>query len=89
MGKSSDVSGKYAPAVRVVELDSEGKWITQHILIFSRNSDWEQKETTFTTSHNVDKLYVYANIWESHGTFWVDDVRLETYYNEKPFRWHD
>jgi len=77
-GKSSGVDGSHAPAVRVVELDGDGGWITQHNLIFSRDSDWEEKKTSFTTSSYVSKLYVYANIWESYGTFWVDDVTLGT-----------
>jgi hypothetical protein len=77
-GKSSGIDGSHSPAVRVVELDSDGGWITQHNLVFSRDSDWEEKKTTFVTSSNVGKLYVYANIWESYGTFWVDDVTLGT-----------
>jgi hypothetical protein len=67
----------------VVELDSDGGGITQHNLIFSRDSDWEEKKTTFVTSSDVSKLYVYANIWESYGTFWVDDVTLGTCGTEK------
>ena len=77
-GKSSGVGGSHAPAVRVVELDIDGGWITQHDLVFDRDSDWEEKKTTFVTSSNVGKLYVYANIWESYGTFWVDDMTLGT-----------
>ena len=81
-GKSSGVYGKYAPAVRVVELDSDGRGITQHNLVFSRDSDWVQRNTSFTTSNDARKLYVYANIWKSYGTFWVDDVQLEAYAAE-------
>ncbi|MFV9631147.1 MAG: carbohydrate binding domain-containing protein [Methanosarcinales archaeon] len=77
-GKCSGVDGSHAPAVRVVELDGSGGRITQHNLDFGRDSDWEEKKTSFTTSSDVSKLYVYANIWESYGTFWVDDVTLET-----------
>jgi hypothetical protein len=77
-GRSSGVDGSHAPAVRVVELDSSGGWITQHSISFDRDSDWEEKKTSFTTSSDVSKLYVYANIWESYGTFWVDDVTLGT-----------
>ncbi len=75
-GKSSGVDGSYSPTVRVVELNGSGGWITQHNLVFGRDSDWEEKKTSFTTSSDVSKLYVYANIWESYGTFWVDDVTL-------------
>jgi hypothetical protein len=77
-GKSSGVDGSHSPAVRVVELDSSGGWITQHNLIFSRDSGWEEKKTSFITSSDVSTLHVYANIWESYGTFWVDDVTLGT-----------
>lgn len=77
-GKSSGVDGSHSPAVRVVELDSSSGWITQHNLVFDRDSDWQEKKTSFTTSSDVSKLYVYANIWESYGTFWVDDVTLGT-----------
>jgi hypothetical protein len=76
--KSSGVDGKSVPAVRVVERDGSGGWITQHNLVFGRDSDWEEKKTSFTTSSDVSTLHVYANIWEGYGTFWVDDVTLET-----------
>jgi hypothetical protein len=76
-GKSSGVGGSHAPAVRVVELDRDGGWIN-HNLIFDRDSDWQEKRITFTTSSDVSTLHVYVNIWESYGTFWVDDVALGT-----------
>jgi len=77
-GKSSGVGGSHAPVVSVVEIDSDGGWITQHSLVFDRDSDWEEKKTGFITSSDVSTLHVYANIWESYGTFWVDDLTLET-----------
>lgn len=83
-GKSIAVDGTNAPAVRVVELNSTGGWITQHNLGFSRDSGWEQKQTTFITNPNASKLYVYANIWNSYGTFFVDDIYLSNESTTNP-----
>lgn len=75
--KAEDVGGTNAPAVRVVELDANKKWLRQTNLIFGKGTnDWTQKQTDFQTVPNTSYLYVYANLWNGYGTFWVDDVML-------------
>ena len=78
-GKSSGVNGSNTPAVRAVEVDINNNTIVQHNLYFDRNSDWEKKSSTFTTNASTRKIYIYANIWSSYGTFWVDDIWLKSY----------
>lgn len=79
--KTEGAGGKNAPAVRVVELDSNRNWITQTNLVFSKGTnDWVQKKTTFRTGINTSYLYVYANIWNGYGTFWLDDVALAPFF---------
>lgn len=79
--KAEGAGGTNAPAVRVVELDSNRKWITQTNLAFSNGTyDWTQKKLTFRTGINTSYLYVYANIWEGYGTFWLDDVELSPFF---------
>ncbi len=75
--KAYNAGGTNSPAVRVVELDANKNWIRQINLIFSKGTnDWTQKQIDFQTGSNTAYLYVYANIWNSYGTFWVDDVVL-------------
>ena len=31
---------------------------------------------TFTTSATTNKVFIYANIWNGYGQFWLDDVKL-------------
>gem|GEM_PF-2635995 len=79
--KAESTGGKNAPAVRVVELDSNRKWLTQTNVVFSKGTyDWTQNKITFRTSSNTSYLYVYANIWEGYGTFWLDDVELSPFF---------
>ena len=76
-GKIVGVGGNNSPAVRVVELDANGKWIRQTNLIFSKKThNWTKKQTKLTTNNNRRWVYVYANIWEDYGTFWFDYVEL-------------
>lgn len=75
--KTDDIGGTNAPAVRVVELDANKKWLRQTNLIFGKGTNgWTQKQIDFQTGPNSSYLYVYANIWNGYGTFWVDDVVL-------------
>lgn len=75
--KTLNTGGSSAPAVRVVELDSNKNWIRQTTLYFNHGTnDWMQKQIDFQTVTNTSYLYVYANIWNGYGTFWVDDVML-------------
>ncbi len=79
--KADGAGGKNAPAVRVVELDSNRKWLTQTNLIIGKGTyDWTQKKLTFRTGINTSYLYVYANIWDGYGTFWLDDVELAPFF---------
>ena len=77
-GKTRDAGGKNAPVVRVTELDANKKWLRQtNLPDFGRGTnDWTQKKVDFKTGSNTSYLYVYANIWNGTGTFWVDDVEL-------------
>jgi hypothetical protein len=78
--KTYEAGGTYAPAVRVVELDADKKWLRQTNLIFSKGTnDWAQKQITFRTGADAAYLFVYANIWNGCGTFWVDDVELKPF----------
>ncbi len=76
-GKAYNVGGTNPPAFRVVELDANKNWIRQTNLIFSKGTnDWTQKQIDFQTGSNTAYLYVYVNIWNGYGTFWLDDVAL-------------
>jgi hypothetical protein len=43
----------------------------------SGNNGWTERTQTFTTDPRCARAYVYANIYLAHGTFWVDDIRVE------------
>ncbi|VVB89732.1 Right handed beta helix region [uncultured archaeon] len=76
-GKTENAGADHVPAVRVVELDANKNWLNQTNLVFDRGTnDWTQKSMDFKTGPNTAYLYVYANIWNGYGTFWVDDVSL-------------
>ena len=76
-GKIKGVGGNNSPAVRIVEMDTNGKWIRQTNLVFSKGThNWTKKQTKLKTNNNTRWVYVYANIWEGYGTFWFDDVGL-------------
>jgi len=76
-GKTRRVGGTNAPAVRLVELDTNKNLIRQTNLGFSKGTnDWAQKSVDVKTDSNTAYFYVYANIWNGYGTFWVDDVEL-------------
>jgi hypothetical protein len=76
-GKIEGAGGNNSPAVRVVELDANGKSIIQTSLVFGKGThDWMQKQTIFKTRSNTTRIYVYGNIWKGYGTFWFDDVEL-------------
>lgn len=76
-GKVKVSGGGNSPAVRVVELDVNGKLIEQTNLVFSRGTNnWTQKKIVFKTSSNTGWVYIYGNIWKGYGTFWFDDVEL-------------
>jgi uncharacterized repeat protein (TIGR01451 family) len=75
--KTLNAGGSSSPAVRVVELGVNKNWIRQTTLSFNHGTNgWEQKQIVFQTGLNTSYLYVYANIWNGYGTFWVDDVVL-------------
>jgi len=78
-GKTQNTGGSNTPAARVVELDANKNWIRQNNIlpVFGRGTnDWAQRTVEFQTAANTRYLYVYANIWNGYGTFWMDDVEL-------------
>lgn len=84
--KAEGAGGTNAPAVRVVELDSDKQWLTQTSLDFDKGTyDWTQNKITFTTGINTSYIYVYANIWDGYGTFWLDDVELSSFFGPSIF----
>ncbi len=82
--KSSGVNGTNQPAVRVFELDGNNAYILNRMLVFPRDSaGWEKREISFIPSANTAKFYVIANLYNSYGTFWVDDVSLSAFSTRK------
>ncbi len=79
-GKTQNAGGSNTPAARVVELDADKAWIRQtNIPVFSRGTnDWTQRTVEFQTGADTKYLYVYANIWNGYGNFWLDDVELRS-----------
>lgn len=76
-GKIHSAGGNNSPAVRLVELDTNGKWIRQTNLVFGKEThNWTKKQTKLKTNSNTRWIYVYANIWNGYGSFWFDDVGL-------------
>ncbi len=78
-GKTQNAGGANTPAARVVELDANKKWVKQNniVPVFGRGTnDWSQRTIEFKTDANTRYVYVYANIWNGYGDFWVDDVVL-------------
>ena len=76
-GKTYGAGGNSSPAVRMVEIDLNGKGLMQTNLIFGKGSnDWTMKQKKVITLNNTSKILIYANIWKSYGTFWFDDVEL-------------
>ena len=78
-GKTQNTGGANTPAARVVELDANKTWIRQtNILpVFGRGTnDWTQRTVEFQTDANTRYLYIYANIWNGYGDYWLDDVEL-------------
>ncbi|MDO8726880.1 MAG: carbohydrate binding domain-containing protein [Candidatus Methanoperedens sp.] len=78
-GKTQGAGGRNAPAVRVVELDANKNWLSQNNLpaFSSGTNDWVQKQINFQTRSNTAYIYIYANIWNGYGIFWLDDVELK------------
>ncbi len=77
-GKTENAGGTNTPAVRVVELDANEKWLGQtNLPVFGRGTnDWEPRTLEFQTGSNTAYIYIYANIWNGYGTLWMDDVEL-------------
>ena len=78
-GKTQNTGGSNTPAARVVELDADKNWIRQNNIlpVFGRGTnDWTQRKVEFQTAENTRYLYVYANVWNGYGNFWMDDVEL-------------
>jgi predicted phosphodiesterase len=62
-----------------VELDVNKNWIRQNNIlpVFGKGTnDWTQRTVEFQTGADTRYLYVYANIWNGYGDFWMDDVEL-------------
>ncbi len=75
--KANGTGGTHSPAVRVAELDVNKKWLRCTNIVISKGTyNWTRKQITFMTSINTRWVYVYANIWDGYGTFWVDDMVL-------------
>ncbi len=75
-GKTQNVLSN-SHAVRIVELDINKNWLSQRNLNFNKGTnDWTQNQIDFQTGSNAAYVYIYANIWKSAGTFWVDDIKL-------------
>jgi Carbohydrate binding domain len=77
-GKTEKAGGSNTPAVRVVELDANKKSLGQiNLPVFSKGTNaWTQKTLQFKTGSTTKYIYIYANIWNGYGTFWMDDVEL-------------
>ena len=81
--KTSSTGGKYSPSVYVVELDASGNILTnsdgsiQHGVSAGKGTTgWSAKSLTFTSDPRAKQAYVYANIYQGHGTVWVDNVQV-------------
>ncbi len=74
--KANKLGGKYPPALRVVELGLDGKWLRQHSVYIKKNF-WHRLELNFKTSPECSKIYIYANIWDGHGEAWLDNLDLK------------
>ena len=78
------MGGHYGPLVWAVELDANGVMLTtssgaavRHLLQGSLGtSAWSQRTMTFTTDSRCARGYVYAIIYNSYGTAWIDDIRI-------------
>ena len=77
-GKTENTGGSNTPAVRVVELDENKIFQSQtNIPVFDNGTnEWTQEILQHKTGLNTKYLYIYANIWDGYGTFWMDDVEL-------------
>lgn len=78
-GRTENCGGGNTPAARIVELDINKVFIRQtNILpVFARGTnDWSKKTLEFTTTATTAFVYIYANIWQGYGNFWMDDVEL-------------
>jgi hypothetical protein len=76
--------GKNAPAIRIVELDKEGKNLkTTNVILNYETSGWIQKNKTFQTDNSTYWTYIMANIWDGYGTFWIDDISLKSDTNSQ------
>lgn len=76
-GKTLNAGGASYPAVRGVEFNGNKNWIRKTNLYFNRGTNnWTNKQTVFQTAINTKYLYVYTNIWNVYGTFWVDYMVL-------------
>jgi len=77
-GKTKNAGGSNTPAVRVVELDANKKSLRQiNLPVFSKGTnEWTQKTLQFKTGSTTKYIYIYANIWNGYGTFWMDDIEL-------------
>jgi len=77
-GKTENVGETDWPAIWVVELDVNKKWIKQTNLLFGKDTnEWTQKKIDFQTNSNTTYLYIQADTWKGYGTFWLDDVALK------------
>lgn len=87
--KIQNIGGKNAPALRVVELDKDGKILETNNLIFDNfegvkeDNRWIQKNKTFQTNTSTSRIYVTVNIYDGYGTFWIDDILLIEDSNKK------
>ncbi|MCX9081918.1 MAG: right-handed parallel beta-helix repeat-containing protein [Candidatus Methanoperedens sp.] len=77
-GKTENIGGSNTPAVRVVELDENKIFQSQtNIPVFDNGTNgWTQEILQHKTGLNTKYLYIYANIWDGYGTFWMDNVEL-------------
>ena len=77
-GKTNDTTGD--PGVRIVQSNDSVEQINyssqKHLHFGSGTSDWAKENTTFITLSTTDSVFIYVNIWNGNGTFWVDDVEL-------------
>ena len=88
-GKTQNTGGSNTPAARVVELDANKNWIRQNNIlpVFGRGTnDWTQRTLEFQTAANTRYLYVYANIWNGYGNFWMDDVTVSLKTHQHPLQ---
>lgn len=75
--RSSGTGGDYGAAVRLVEYDSDSRYIVEHFMPVAAVDTWGRGEMSILTQPNCAILHITASMYNNVGTLWVDDVSLE------------